>query len=154
MTTKEPSRKQVIIFKSKDNVKIIGSNTNFHINSINKSLKEANSNMIVDFMHIEKSSIIITTNQVASSHDMSIIKNILKEFENINWDLIESSCLLQSKLYFKILGLLYLIKDTNNIITPNIVLGVIKGLHLFNNISLTLKPRIIKAFSYSSPAVI
>ena len=84
MTTKEPSRKQVIIFKSKDNVKIIGSNTNFHINSINKSLKEANSNMIVDFMHIEKSSIIITTNQVASSHDMSIIKNILKEFENIN----------------------------------------------------------------------
>ena len=84
MTTKGSSRKQVVIPMSEDNVKIIGSNTNFHINSINKSLKEANSNMIVDFIYIEKLSIIITTNQVAFSHDMSIIKNVLKESKNIN----------------------------------------------------------------------
>jgi len=84
MTTKEPSRKQVVIPISEDNVKIIRSNANFYINSVNKLLKEANSNIIVDFIHIEKLSIIITTNQIASSHDMSIIKNILKESENIN----------------------------------------------------------------------
>jgi len=84
MTTKRLSRKQVIISMSKDNVKIIGSNTSFHINSINKLLKETNSNIIADFIHTEKSSIIITTNQVASSNDMSIIKNVLKESENIN----------------------------------------------------------------------
>ena len=62
MTTKEPSRKQVVISISEDNVKIIESNTNFHINSINKLLKKANLNMIADFIHIEKLSIIITTN--------------------------------------------------------------------------------------------
>jgi len=84
MTTKEPSRKQVVISISEDNVKIIGSNTNFHINSINKLLKKANLNMIADFIYIEKLSIIITTNQVTSSHNISIIKNILKESENIN----------------------------------------------------------------------
>ena len=70
MTTKEPSRKQVIIFMSKDNIKIIGSNINFHINSINKSLKKANLNMIVDFINTEKLLIIITTNQVTSSHNI------------------------------------------------------------------------------------
>ena len=70
MTTKEPSRKQVIIFMSEDNVKIIGSNTNFHINFINKSVKKANLNMIVDFIDIEKLLIIITTNQVTSSHNI------------------------------------------------------------------------------------
>jgi len=70
MITKEPSRKQVIISMSEDNVKIIGSNTNFHINSINKLLKKANLNMIVDFIDTEKLSIIITTNQVTSSHNI------------------------------------------------------------------------------------
>ena len=84
MTTKESSRKQVIILISEDNVKIIRSNANFYINSVDKLLKETNSNIIVDFIHIEKLSIVITTNQIASSHDMSIIKNILKESENIN----------------------------------------------------------------------
>jgi len=84
MTTKEPLRKQVIIPMSEDNVKIIESSAKFHINSINKLLKETNSNMIADFIHKEKSSIIITTNQVVSSNDMSIIKNVLKESENIN----------------------------------------------------------------------
>jgi len=54
MTTKGLSRKQVVIPMSEDNVKIIRSNINFHINFINKSLKEANSNMIVDFIYIEK----------------------------------------------------------------------------------------------------
>jgi len=40
-------------------------------------------------------------------------------------------------------------KDTNNTITPNIVLEVMKELHIFNNISLISKLKIIKAFSHS-----
>ena len=84
-----------------------------------------------------------------SCNNISIIKNILKESKNINWDLIESSHLSQSKLYLKILGLSYSMKNTNNTITSNIILGVMKELHIFNNIFLALKLRIIKAFSYS-----
>jgi len=40
-------------------------------------------------------------------------------------------------------------KDINNIITLDIVLKVIKKSHIFNNISLALKPRIIKDFPHS-----
>jgi len=57
-------------------------------------------------------------------------------------------------LYLKILGLPNLIKDTNNTTIPDIVLGVIKELHIFNNISLTSKLKIIKASSHSNLAVI
>ena len=47
MTTKRPSRKQVIISISKSNTNIIRSNANFHINSINKHFKDANLNTLV-----------------------------------------------------------------------------------------------------------
>ena len=45
-------------------------------------------------------------------------------------------------------------KDTNNTITLDIVLEVMKELHIFNNISLISKLRIIKAFSHSNLAII
>jgi len=105
ITTKELSRKQVIISISKSNANIIGSNTNFYINFINRHFKDANSNTSADFIHVEKIGIIITTNQVASVQDMSIIEKVLKESENINQDFIESPHLLKYKLYLEILGL-------------------------------------------------
>ena len=105
ITTKELSRKQVIISISKSNANIIGSNTNFYINFINRHFKDANSNTSADFIHVEKIGIIITTNQVASVQDMSIIEKVLKESENINQDFIESPHLLKYKPYLEILGL-------------------------------------------------
>ena len=84
MTTKESSRKQVIIPMSEDNAKTIGSNANFYINTINRFLKDANSNILAGFICIKKSLIIITTNQVVSSQDISIIEKVFKESENIN----------------------------------------------------------------------
>ena len=78
MITKRPSRKQIVILISKDNTKIIGSNTNFHINFINRFLKEVNSNMLADFIYTEKLFIIITINQVVFSQDISIIEKNLR----------------------------------------------------------------------------
>ena len=60
MTIKGPLRKQVIVPMSKSNTNIIGSNTKFHINYINRYLKDTNLNMLADY--IEKIGIIITTN--------------------------------------------------------------------------------------------
>ena len=91
MTTKGSSRKQIIVLMTKTNTKIIGSNASFYIKSINRCLKETNSNTSADFIHIEKVGIIVTTNQATSIQDIGIIKKILKEAENINWDLIDSS---------------------------------------------------------------
>ena len=78
---------------------------------------------------------------------MSIIEDILKNSENINQDLIESSCLSQSKLFLKILDPLYYSENTNKAISPNIILGVLKELHIFSNITLASKPRINQGFS-------
>ena len=66
MTTKKPTRKQVIIFISKINADIIGSNASFYINFINRHFKEINSNTLADFIYVEKVGIIVTTNQVTS----------------------------------------------------------------------------------------
>jgi len=61
MTTKGPLRKQVIIFMSKISSNVIGSNASFHINTINRHLREANSNNIADFLYTDKVDIITTS---------------------------------------------------------------------------------------------
>jgi len=61
MTTKGPLRKQVIIFMSKSSSNVIGSNASFHINTINRHLREANSNNIADFLYTDKVGIITTS---------------------------------------------------------------------------------------------
>ena len=85
---------------------------------------------------------------------MSIIKDVLKNYENINPDPIESLYLSCSKSYLKILGLLYYSENTNETITPDLVLGALKDLYIFNNIELTSKPRIIKASSHFNSAIV
>ena len=62
--------------------------------------------------------------------------------------------LLQSKLYFRILGILYYIKDTNLPITVDIVKKVFQTTHIFNSIVLASQPCIIKAVSKSDMVVI
>ena len=65
MTTKRPSRKQIIIPMSESNSNVIKNNVSFYINTINRHLKEANSNNMADFLHTDKASIIITTSLTA-----------------------------------------------------------------------------------------
>jgi len=91
MTTKEPSRKQVIVSMSKSNSIIIRSNVSFHINTINRYLKEANSNNMADFLHVDKISIIITTSITVSAQDIRTIEKAIKNSEKINKDFIKNS---------------------------------------------------------------
>ena len=76
MFTKRSSRKQIIISISESNTKIIGSNASFHINSINRYLKETNLNTLANFIHMKKFDIIVTTNQAAFVQDMNIIEKV------------------------------------------------------------------------------
>jgi len=59
-----------------------------------------------------------------------------------------------SKSYLKILGFLYIIDNTNLPITPDIIVGVLKETHIFNNIALIFKPCTIKASNNLNSAVI
>ena len=60
----------------------------------------------------------------------------------------------QSKSYLKILGISYLIKDTNIPIFANVVEKVIQSTHIFNKIVLVLKLTIIKVSLKSDLTVI
>jgi len=60
----------------------------------------------------------------------------------------------QSKSYLKIIGIPYLMENTNILINSDFVETVIKSSHIFNDLSLTSKLRIIKALSKSDIAII
>ena len=94
MTSKRPLRKQVIILMSQENANTIRSNSNFHINDINRYLKDANSKILTDFIYIDKVSIIMTTNSTASAQDMRTIKNAIKNSDKINKNSVENPYLL------------------------------------------------------------
>jgi len=113
MAMKEPSRKQIIVLMSKSNVEVILNQANFLIININRHLKEAKSNIITDFIHLENDGVILTIFQAVFAQDMSIIKKCVKEINNINSKHIDTPQLPKLKLYLKILGLSYILENTN-----------------------------------------
>jgi len=67
MTTKRPSRKQIIVSMNKTNTSVIINHANNFIKNINNHLCESNLNTIADFVQLENYRVIITTNQATSS---------------------------------------------------------------------------------------
>ena len=63
ITTKEPSRKQIIISMAKFNAELTINSANQQVTNINKSLKEFKSDIIVDFIYIINDEVIVTTCQ-------------------------------------------------------------------------------------------
>ena len=92
-----------------------------HIVKINRLLKEVKSEILANYIHSDNKEIVITTNKIAVSSDLSIVKKYMKELNDINLNNIISSRLLQSKFYLKILGIFYFIDDTNLSITLDII---------------------------------
>ena len=78
MITKGPSRKQVIIPMSNDNNAKFMRNSATHITNINRSLKNAKSEILVDFIHSDSLSITVVTNKVSLQSDLQIIKHYEK----------------------------------------------------------------------------
>jgi len=91
-------------------------------------------------MQLENYRVVIITNQAASFQDMNIIEKCIKDSKNINSEHIENSQLPKSKSYLKILGLSYLMENTNQSITSEIVKETIKQTYIFNDVILVSKP--------------
>jgi len=70
MTTKEPSRKQIIIPMNNKNKLQFIKNLSSHIANINRILKNIKSKIVADFNRVANSGIIITTNKVAAPLDL------------------------------------------------------------------------------------
>lgn len=90
MTTKDPSRKQIIIPISSNNSEAIILQANWYISNINYLLKDVKSEVLADFIHSINKGVIITTNKAAVVSDLSIIKKYIKGVKNIDLENISS----------------------------------------------------------------
>ena len=154
ITTKGLSRKQIIIPITDSNAEIIVNSANQQITNINRCLKEIKLDITADFIYKIDDRIVITTNKAIAALDLKVIKKYLKNNNEINSDSIKSPYLLMSKSYLKIIGLPYILEQTNSSITPNIIKSIIKEMHIFNNIILASKSCIVKASPKSDMAVV
>ena len=152
MTTRGPSRKEVIILMAKNIAELIVNSAHTHITNINKCLRNAKSDIVADFIRITNNGIVITTSKLANDLNLTTIENYLKSIQNIDSNSIESPCLPKSKSYMKIIGLPY--KINQDALSPDFIEGVLKETHLFKDVMLASKPRIIKASPKSDMAVV
>ena len=83
-----------------------------------------------------------------------MIEKYVKNVNSININKFNISWLPQSKSYLKIIGIPYLLENTNTSTSADIVESIIKSNHIFNNIVIASRPLIIKVSSKSDIAII
>ena len=154
MTTKDPFRKQVLVPITMVNSNRIMVLSNKHVVNINKVLKDIKLDVMANFIRANHRGLMIITNKVTSTSNFNTIEKYIKNVDVVDSNDISSSRLPQSKSYLKILDIPDLIKDTDISITSNIIKRVIQSTHIFDNMVLSSKLRIIKASSKSNIAVI
>jgi len=110
--------------------------------------------MIADFIHVEDKDIVVTTNNVLSGSDLQEIEKYIKNSLSSNADKVSMARLPQSKLYLKIVGILFISEKTNNQILSDEIEDVLKNNYIFNNIILASKPCIIKVSPKSDISII
>ena len=109
---------------------------------------------MADIICIEDKGIIISTNNIASSSDLQEIEKYVKSLLSNDSDQISFPKLPQSKSYLKIVGILYINKQSNLCISLEDIEKILKNNHIFNNIVLAFRPRIIKVSLKSDMAII
>ena len=149
MTTKGPLRKHVIIPMSSDNISSFMKNSSLHMTNINRSLWNAKTDVLVDYIRSDNTGISVVVNKVAQQLDMSIIDNYIKNSNDINSLQVEDARLPMSKSYLKIIGIPYYpYSDYQTKLTSNDIKNILKQNHIFDNIFLTSKLRVIKVSRY------
>ena len=154
MTMKRPLCKQVIVPMNIDNTRKFLKDFSTHIININRALKNIKLNIMADFIRIDDKGIVISINNVASPSDLQEIEEYFKNSSCVEANQIDAPRLPQFKLYLKIVGIPYLSKQSNSCLSSDKVEKILKGNHIFNNIILAFKPRIIKVFSKSDMSIV
>jgi len=139
---------------SLDNTNNFVKKSSIHVTNINKALKNIRSDIMADFIQVENNGIVISTNKVTNPLDLQTIKNYIKSACSIEVDQIKSLRLSQLKSYLKLISIPYLSEKTNLCITSDEVDNILKNTHIFNNMVLALKPRVIKISPKSNMAII
>ena len=137
-----------------DNTRKYMKNSSTHVININRTLKSIKSNIMANFIRIDDKDIIISTNNIASPSDLQEIEKCVKNSLVAKADQIESSRLLQSKSYLKIVSIPYLTKQSNTWLFSEDMEKILKSNHIFNNIVLASKLKVIKVFPKSDIFII
>ena len=155
MTTKGLSRKQIIIPMSSNNITSFMKSSSLHVANINRLLRNAKSDVLVDYICSDNTGITVISNKVTHQSDMSIIDQYVKNSNDINSFQVEEPCLPKSKLYLKIIGIPYYpYENSQEKLTSNDIETILKQNHIFDNISLASKPRVIKVSPKSDMAIV
>ena len=155
MTTKGPSRKQVIIPMSRDNINSFMKSLSLYVANINRLLHDAKSDVLADYICSDSTGITIVTNKVAQQSDISIIDNYVKNLNDINSFQVDKPRLPKSKSYLKIIGIPFFPHvNSQDRLTLNDIKTILKQNHIFDNISLALKPRVIKVSPKSNISIV
>ena len=127
MTTKGPSRKQVIIPMSKENIESFIKNSSFRVSSMNKQLWNAKTEILIDYIWAELLGITVVTNKVAQSSDLMLIDQYIKNSNDVNTLQVEELRLPKSKSYLKIIGILYYThRNTQDCLTSSDIKTILK----------------------------
>ena len=154
ITTRGLSQKQVIILMTKDMANQFIKDSSMHVININYALKGLKLSIIANFIHVEDKGIVITTNNIASSSDLQEIEKYIKNLFTTDANQVTSPRLSQSKSYLKIVSISFISKWSNMRISSEEVKNILKSNHIFNDIILASKPRIIKVSPKSNMAII
>ena len=155
MTTKGLSRKQIIIPMGNDNISNFMKNSSLHVTNINRTLRNAKSEVLVDFIHSDPLGIMIVTNKVSLQSNLQLIEKYVKSSNDIDTLQVKVPWLPQSKSYLKIIGIpLFPHSNAQECLTPNDVKTIIKQNHIFNNITLTSQLHVIKVSLKSDIVII
>ena len=84
MTMKGLSRKHVIIPMSSKNSMKFMKNSSIHVANINRSLRNAKSEVLMDFIWSDPLGIMVVTNKVSLQSDLQIIEQYIKNADDIN----------------------------------------------------------------------
>ena len=154
-TTKGPSRKHIIIPMSSDNMMSFMKNSSLHVANINRELRNAKTEVFVNYIRSDSTGIIIITNTVGQQSNLSIIDNYIKNSTNVNTLQVENSRLPMSKSYLKIIGIPFF-PHSNSMekLTSLDIETILKQNHIFDNISLASKLRVIKVSPKSDMAIV
>ena len=156
MTTKGPLRKQIIIPISNDNVVSFMKNSSSHVSNINRALRNAKTDVLVDYIQSDDTGISVVVDKIAQQSDIAIINNYVKNSTDINSLQVEDARLPMSKSYLKIIGIPYYPYSDNRQtkLSSDDIQNILKQNHIFDNISLASKPRVIKVSPKSDMALV
>jgi len=155
MTTKGPSYKQVIFPMSSDNRDRFMKNSAIHIANLNRNLNNVKSEVSVNVIYPDPAGITIVTNKISQASNLTIIEKYVKNSENIDSSQVDTPHPPQSKSYLKIIGIPYFPNgNLQDCLNASDVKTIIKQNHIFNNVTLTSKPRVIKVSPKSDMAIV